>query len=231
MEGDDDHGRRVASMFNRIASWYDLLNRTLSLGLDRTWRNRLVDSVQLRTSGKILDLASGTMDVSGQLQSLEEGLKILALDFSLSMLKQGQKKINPLRVLPVCADAHTIPLPDHSVDCVTIAFGIRNILPRDSAYAEILRVLVPGGRLCILEFGSARQKIWGGLYNLYLTRLLPRIGRLVSRDPAAYSYLARTITQFPSAEELRQELLASGFQQVRYESLTSGIVCLHIADL
>ena len=225
-----EHGRSIASMFNGIASWYDLLNRTLSFGLDRRWRQRLVHAVKPGPCNRILDLASGTMDVSGQLQDLQEGAKILAFDFSLAMLKQGRTKIDPRQVFPVCADAHHIPLPDHSVDCVTIAFGIRNILPRASAYAEIFRILIPGGRLCILEFGSARQKIWAGLYNLYLRRILPAIGRLVSRDPSAYRYLATTITQFPPAEELRQELLAAGFRTVRYQALTSGIVYLHIAD-
>ncbi|MBQ2477175.1 MAG: class I SAM-dependent methyltransferase, partial [Desulfovibrio sp.] len=119
---------------------------------------------------------------------------------------------------------------DNSVDSVTIAFGIRNILPRAEALKEMHRVLVPGGRACILEFGSGRDKIWGGLYNVYLTRLLPAIGRLVSRDSGAYAYLARTIMAFPSARELRKEMEDAGFAKVRYEKLTSGIVCLHVGE-
>lgn len=217
-------------MFNRISPWYDLLNHTLSLGLDIAWRKRLTASVELGTSNRVLDLAAGTMDVSRQLQRLKPQAGILALDFSLSMLKQGQNKIDPLRVLAVCADAKTIPLPDQSVDCVTIAFGIRNILPRQAAYAEIRRILTPGGRLCILEFGSGRQKIWAGIYNLYLRRILPLIGRLVSRDRAAYTYLAETIAHFPEAEELKKELLDSGFDWVTARPLTSGIVWLHVAQ-
>jgi len=113
---------------------------------------------------------------------------------------------------------------------VTIAFGIRNILPRAAAFAEIFRVLKPGGRLCVLEFGSGRTRIWKGLYNLYLNRLLPLAGRLVSGDAGAYRYLAETIAAFPAAGELAEEMRAAGFNRVLWLPLLSGIVYIHVAE-
>ena len=111
-----------------------------------------------------------------------------------------------------------------------MAFGIRNITPREAAFREMLRVLTPGGRACILEFGSGRERIWGGLYNFYLGRILPRVGRLFSGDTAAYGYLAETINAFPSARALEKELIDAGFASAWHRKLTSGIVCLHLAE-
>ena len=128
------------------------------------------------------------------------------------------------------ADAKKLPLPDASVDCVTMAFGIRNIKPRSEAFAEMLRVLTPGGRACILEFGSGSERIWGGLYNFYLDRILPRIGKMVSRDPGAYEYLAETIRNFPTAPALEKEMTDAGFARAWHIKLTSGIVCLHVGE-
>ncbi len=111
-----------------------------------------------------------------------------------------------------------------------MAFGIRNIKPRSEAFAEMLRVLTPGGRACILEFGSGSERIWGGLYNFYLDRILPRIGKMVSRDPGAYEYLAETIRNFPTAPALEKEMTDAGFARAWHIKLTSGIVCLHVGE-
>jgi demethylmenaquinone methyltransferase / 2-methoxy-6-polyprenyl-1,4-benzoquinol methylase len=113
---------------------------------------------------------------------------------------------------------------------VTMAFGIRNILPRHEAFAEMARVLVPGGRACILEFGSGKQRVWGGVYNVYLDYILPRIGKIISQDASAYTYLADTIRNFPVAEALEEEMREAGFAAAWHIPLTSGIVCLHIAE-
>ena len=158
---------------------------------------------------------------------------MLALDFCEPMLARGLRKMarrGERRVFPVAADGKRLPLPDNCVDSVTIAFGIRNILPREEALKEMHRVLAPGGRVCILEFGSGRERIWFGLYNVYLNRILPAIGRLVSRDKGAYAYLSQTIRAFPSARELALEMEAAGFRRVRFTRLTSGIVCLHVGE-
>lgn len=227
------HDQAVSGMFSRIARFYDLLNHVLSLGIDCYWRRVLARSVLPGATHRFLDLAAGTLDVSFALRRHHPGYDVLALDFCHPMLAHGTKKIarrREQRIFPVTADGKQLPLPDNSVDSVTIAFGIRNIVPRSEALKEMYRVLAPGGRVCILEFGSGRDRIWGGLYNTYLTRLLPHIGRIVSSDPAAYTYLARTITEFPSAFELAREMEAAGFVRVRYEKLTSGIVCLHMGE-
>lgn len=223
------HDHNVASMFGRIAKWYDFLNHFLSLGMDFYWRKRLIHQVQVGTRKRILDLAAGTMDVSKQLNQNFPDCHILAADFSVPMLQHGLRKDTSQKINPVCADAKNLPFSDQSFDCVTIAFGIRNVLPRSPAYSEIMRTLIPGGKLCILEFGSGRQKIWGGLYNLYLFRVLPLVGKIISRDIAAYSYLSDTIRAFPESESLREELRQAGFESTEYLPLSSSIVVLHLA--
>ena len=183
--------------------------------------------------GVVLDLASGTLDVALAIRRRFPTVTVPALDFCLPMLQLGQRKLkgaNGRAIMPVGADAKHLPLADNSVDCITIAFGIRNIVPREAAFAEMLRVLRPGGRVCILEFGSGQERIWGGIYNVYLHHVLPRLGRLVSRDKAAYTYLADTITAFPRAGALREEMRDAGFVNTRFERLTGGIVCLHLGE-
>lgn len=225
-----EHGRRVSGLFDNIATWYDFLNHFLSLGQDIYWRNRLVRTVRPGPTGVVLDLAAGTLDVSREILRHHPGLKVLSLDFSLPMLVRGQKKVAGVpAICPVQADGRLLPLPDGCVDAVTIAFGIRNILPRTDAYREILRVLAPGGRLCILEFGTGQARIWQGLYNFYLGTVLPRVGRFFSRNPEAYQYLADTILAFPNASVLAGELRDAGFDQVGCQALSSGIVYIHVA--
>lgn len=220
-------------MFGRIARFYDFLNHALSLGLDLHWRKVLARNVRLGESKVVLDLAAGTLDVALAVRREHPAALVPALDFCPPMLRRGLRKLkgeNAARVLPVAADAKRLPLPAASVDCVTMAFGIRNILPREAAFVEMLRVLRPGGRACILEFGSGRERIWGGLYNVYLNRVLPRVGQMFSRDPAAYEYLAATIRDFPTAARLEEEMIDAGFARAWHLRLTSGIVCLHVGE-
>ena len=127
-------------------------------------------------------------------------------------------------------DAQDIPYAEGSYDVITMAYGIRNMPDRPRALSEMLRVLTPGGPACILEFGSGNERIWGGLYNFYLDRILPRIGKMVSRDPGAYEYLAETIRNFPTAPALEKEMTDAGFARAWHIKLTSGIVCLHVGE-
>lgn len=226
-----DHGKRVSSLFDNIAAWYDFLNHFLSAGQDVYWRRRLVRFVRPGSTGRVLDLAAGTLDVSREILRQHPAQRVLSVDFSRAMLGRGKAKIGDHpAIFPVQADGRRLPLPDECVDAVTIAFGIRNILPRGDAYREILRVLTPGGRLCILEFGTGQARIWRGLYNFYLGTVLPRIGRFFSKNPDAYQYLADTIRLFPDARALATELLDAGFGRVCHQALCSGIVYIHVAQ-
>ncbi|MBD5416660.1 MAG: ubiquinone/menaquinone biosynthesis methyltransferase [Desulfovibrio sp.] len=229
--GGPGHDQAVAGMFGRIASWYDFLNRLLSLGIDQHWRRVLAESAR-PGDGLALDLAAGTLDVSLALRRVAPKATVAAMDFCPPMLARGRRKLkgaNLARILPVAADARRLPVRDGAAHCITMAFGIRNIAPRGAAFAEMLRVLRPGGRACILEFGSGRERIWGGVYNAYLNHLLPLVGRVFSHD-GAYGYLAESIRAFPTAEELAGEMREAGFARVWYKKLTSGIVCLHVGE-
>ncbi len=229
----EEHGRRVASMFGRIVPRYDLLNHVLSLGCDRLWRARLAKAAVPGPTGRILDIAAGTFDVSLALRRQWPHVLVPAVDFCLPMLQKGRSKLRGRdgeRILPIAGDATRLPLPDACVDACTMAFGIRNIKARETAFAEMLRVLVPGGSACVLEFASSRERILGGLYNFYLERLLPSLGGLISGDAKAYSYLAESIRDFPDAAALEAEMRSAGFARTRFTRIFSGIVNLHVAE-
>lgn len=228
--------KSVQHLFAHIAGVYDVLNTGLSFGLDAWWRKKLAAAVlpfPERASGRLLDLAAGTLEVSLALAKRYPGRGILAMDFCRPMLVRGLPKLARLpqgAISPLQGDGRALPLADSCVDAVTIAFGLRNIRPREAAYAEALRVLVPGGRFCVLEFGGAEDKILFGLYNFYLKHVLPQIGRLVSRNKGAYRYLAETVAAYPAADPLAEEMRAAGFCRVRYSRHTFGIVCLHTGE-
>ena len=231
------HAGAVAGMFARIAPGYDRANRLLSCGVDILWRRRLVRRAEAclapRSQRRVLDLAAGTLDVSLALVRRIPGVNVTALDFCFAMLAAGQGKLARAgayergRITRVTGDALALPLHDNCVDAVTVAFGLRNMRPRLTALAEAHRVLAPGGCLHILEFGSARARILGGLYNWYLQTLLPFLGGLIAGDRQAYQYLARTVTDFPPAEELGRELEEAGFTTVAWQKLWGGIVYVH----
>lgn len=228
-----EHGRRVASMFGRISGVYDLLNRVLSLGMDQRWRKQLVKATNLPEGGTLADVAAGTLDVTLMALARTPRAKAVALDFTRPMLARGRAKIPAEfegRIATVQADGRFLALPDESVHAVTVSFGIRNIVPRGQALAQAYRVLKPGGRLCVLEFGSGKSRIMLGIYNFYLKVMLPWIGRLVSGDNGAYGYLAETISGFPTADEFAAELKQAGFSKVNYKKMTCGVVYLHVAE-
>ncbi|MBQ7738260.1 MAG: ubiquinone/menaquinone biosynthesis methyltransferase [Desulfovibrionaceae bacterium] len=217
-------------MFGGIAKFYDFLNHLLSFGVDYYWRSELAKTIP-QEARLVLDLASGTLDVPLAIRRKNPHILVPALDFCHPMLKLGLPKLkgdNQKLILPAVADAKHLPLKDNSIDCLTIAFGIRNIIPRSESFAEMLRVLKPGGKACILEFGSGQELIWFGLYNFYLHHILPIIGKALAKDKAAYTYLSKTITAFPPAQEFEAEMQAAGFVNTSYRKLTSGITCLHI---
>jgi demethylmenaquinone methyltransferase / 2-methoxy-6-polyprenyl-1,4-benzoquinol methylase len=221
---------RIEQMFSGIAPWYDFLNRLLSLRRDVIWRRELVQGIGLFPQATILDLAAGTLDVSLEIVSQKPGSRVVAADFSLAMLMQGKGKLKLARaegsILPVAADAYALPFTEAKFDALTIAFGIRNLPDRVTALKEMHRVLKPGGVVAILEFIPPESGWLQNLYKIYLNHLLPIVGRLFSQHTFAYSYLAESINNFPTAEAFSRQMQAVGFEQVRKRLLTFGVAYL-----
>ncbi len=224
-----DLGKRpgeVAAMFDGLADRYDLLNDVLSLGADRLWRRAVARAVAARVGETILDLAAGTGTSSRTFTAT--GARCVACDFSLGMLRAGRGK--PAQgVMFVCGDATRLPFCRESFDAVTISFGLRNVADPDRALAEMLRVTRPGGRLVVCEFGHLPARPLDRAYERYLAGVLPRVARLLSRNPAAYDYLAESIAAWPAQPELARRIRAAGWSGVRWRNLTLGIVALHMA--
>ncbi|MEX1183008.1 MAG: ubiquinone/menaquinone biosynthesis methyltransferase [Gemmatimonadota bacterium] len=224
----------VRRMFGDIAPRYDLLNHLLSLNRDHAWRRRAVDRL-LNDSvprGVFLDACAGTLDLSVELAS-RPGFAgaVLGFDFSYPMLHMGRSKLRGRSILPTCADALELPLPDHAVDGAMVAFGVRNLTSLEGGLRELARVLRPGGRLVILEFMTPRWQPFRALYLAYFRRVLPTIGRIVSKHGTAYSYLPESVLQFPEPPELAMLMQRAGFASVTWESLTGGIVAVHCGSL
>jgi demethylmenaquinone methyltransferase/2-methoxy-6-polyprenyl-1,4-benzoquinol methylase len=223
---------RIAGMFDAIAPRYDLLNHVLSAGLDRGWRDRAVDALQLRANARVLDVCTGTADLALATVARADGASVVGVDFAGEMLRLGSAKIRSAsldrRIRLVRGDAARIPVADRSCDAATIAFGIRNVAEPERALSEIARVLKPGGRLAILEFGQPRIPGIRTLYSWYFRHALPLIGRLVSKHESAYSYLPASVGTFPPPAEFARTLTATGFSQVQAVPLTFGIVYLFV---
>jgi demethylmenaquinone methyltransferase/2-methoxy-6-polyprenyl-1,4-benzoquinol methylase len=219
-------------MFDAIAPRYDLLNHVLSAGLDRRWRNQAIDALELRAGAQVLDLCTGTADLAVAAVARVSGARVLGVDFSNEMLRLGLVKVRARRLAHsirlVRGDAARVPLADASCDAVTIGFGIRNVAEPDLALAEIARVLRPGGRLAILEFGQPRIPGIRTLYDWYFRYLLPFIGKLVSKHDSAYSYLPASVGTFPPPPEFCRRIAAARFSRVRAVPLTFGIVYLYV---
>jgi len=222
----------VRGMFGRIAPRYDLLNHLLSFNLDKRWRARTVARVSEildRPDARVLDLCCGTGDVALALES-RAGRSLLASDFCHPMLVEARRKINAhdFRTPVFEADALSLPLAGASLDLVTVAFGFRNLANYQHGLEEMLRVLKPGGVAAILEFSQPTNTVFRALYGFFSTRVLPRIGGIVSGSPEAYSYLPESIRKFPGAEQLAQEMRRAGFSRVEFERMTGGAVALHL---
>ena len=216
-------------MFDSIAPVYDRLNHLLSFGIDRSWRRRLVRAVSsfcaLRGGEvKVLDMACGTGDISIALK--RKGLEVIGADISENMLALARKKAPEIDFR--YGDASELPFADGSFDAVTIAFGIRNFDKRAQCIRELHRVLKDGGMLAIAEFSIPRNRLWRGIYTLYFKNILPAIGRLVSKQAYAYSYLPESSFDFPAPEKFRAELSEGGFRAVTARSMTGGVSYLYI---
>jgi demethylmenaquinone methyltransferase/2-methoxy-6-polyprenyl-1,4-benzoquinol methylase len=228
----DKAPEKISGMFDAIAGRYDLLNTVLSGGLDRYWRRRAIASLHLTGRERLLDVCTGTADVAiGAARKASGASRVVGVDFSGSMLMHGLEKVRASgltgRVQLIRGDAMNLPAAAESVDAVTIAFGIRNVQRAEVACAELLRVLRPGGRLAILEFGLPVFPAVRPLYLWYFNHVLPRIGRAVSRHDAAYTYLPESVGSFQFGDEFARVLVNAGFSQVKARPLAFGIVYLY----
>jgi demethylmenaquinone methyltransferase/2-methoxy-6-polyprenyl-1,4-benzoquinol methylase len=218
-------------MFAEIAPRYDLLNRVLSVGIDRTWRVAAVEAALEKNPRRILDLATGTGDIAVLLKKAAPQAEVIGGDFAPPMLELARQKAQKagLSILFIEADALELPFPDNHFDAVTIAFGFRNFADYHQALVELHRVIAPDGRLCILEFPPPPQGSLGALYRFYFTRILPLIGGLVSGSASAYRYLPESVERFPDPTTLAAMMGLAGFS-TRYLLFTGGITALHIGD-
>jgi demethylmenaquinone methyltransferase/2-methoxy-6-polyprenyl-1,4-benzoquinol methylase len=223
-------------MFDAIARRYDTLNHLLSAGLDRRWRTHAVQALALTGRERVLDLCTGTGDLALEMtRPGRQGARaVIGMDFAAEMLRYAQQKVRRGRlngrVTLVRGDATSIPCPDGAFDAATVAYGIRNVVNTLAACRELHRVIRPGGRLVILEFGQPRIPGIKTAYRWYFQYLLPRVGRLISKHGEAYSYLPASVETFPAGPAFAAVLRDAGFASVQHVSMTFGISYMYVAD-
>ena len=222
---------RVRGVFDSVAGRYDLMNDLMSFGAHRLWKRFALAQTGLRPGMQALDLAGGTGDLATALAAqVGESGRVVLSDINAAMLEQGRARLidaGQLGVEFVQADAEDLPFPDRSFDCVTVAFGLRNITDKDAALRQMFRVLKPGGRALVLEFSRPVAPGLAPVYDAYSFKVLPALGRLVTGDADAYRYLAESIRMHPDQATLKAMLESAGFERVSFANLAGGIVALH----
>ena len=224
-----DKARRVGAVFDRVAERYDLMNDLMSLGLHRLWKAFAISVARPRPGERILDVATGSADLAAALaRRVMPGGEVWLTDINRRMLERGRDRVldEGLLAPAVQCDGERLPFATGHFDCVTVAFGLRNMTHKDRALAEMTRVLKPGGRLVILEF----SKVWKPLeraYDFYSFRVLPWLGRQVAGDAAAYRYLAESIRMHPDQASLAGMLESAGLSRVEVFNLAAGVVAVH----
>ncbi|MQA89865.1 MAG: ubiquinone/menaquinone biosynthesis methyltransferase [Gemmatimonas sp.] len=230
LPSDEEKAAQVRRMFSSIAPRYDLLNHLLSMNVDRWWRRKAVDRLgwEREPTGTYLDNCAGTLDLSIEL-ARRPGFAgtVVGSDFAFPMLRIGEEKSSGHPIEAICADALSLPYRAESFDGATIGFGIRNVANLDTGLGELHRVLRPGARIVVLEFTTPAWKPFRAIYFYYFQRVLPFIGKLVSKHGSAYSYLPESVLRFPEPPELAARLEGVGFVDVGWTRLSGGIVALH----
>jgi len=225
----DEKAGRVAGVFSSVASRYDLMNDLMSAGLHRLWKRFTVDQSGLRPGQRVLDVAGGTGDLAIQFaKRVGPTGGVVLTDINAAMLKRGRDRvIDAGNVMPaVQCDAEHLPFHDSCFDCVSVAFGLRNMTDKLRALTEMHRVLRPGGRLLVLEFSHVWQPLQR-LYDAYSFNVIPRLGKLITDDSESYRYLAESIRMHPDQEQLKTLLEQAGLERVEYFNLSAGVVALH----
>lgn len=226
---ESEKARKVGEVFHSVASRYDLMNDVMSAGLHRLWKRYTVETSGVLPGNRVLDIAGGSGDLSRLFAKKVGKLgQVILTDINASMLSVGRDRMldEGLAVPATQCDAEKLPFPDNYFDCVSVAFGLRNMTHKDLALKEMLRVLKPGGRLLVLEFSH----VWKPLqpaYDAYSFKLLPVMGKVLAQDAESYRYLAESIRMHPDQETLKQMMLDAGFDKVDYHNLTAGVVALH----
>lgn len=226
---EQDKARRVAGVFSSVARKYDVMNDLMSLGLHRAWKAFAVAQSGVRAGSRVLDVAGGSGDLARAFarRAGPEG-EVWLTDINGEMLGVGRERLEDagLVVPAVRCDAERLPFPDDHFDCVSVAFGLRNMTRKERALAEMRRVLRPGGRVLVLEFSRVHAPL-AGAYDWYSFRVLPWLGARVAGDDASYRYLAESIRMHPDQETLKQMMERAGLEHVEYFNLSAGIVALH----
>ncbi len=226
---ENDKAKRVAGVFTSVASKYDIMNDLMSVGLHRLWKRFAISVSGVRRGQRVLDVAGGSADLSRLfLKEVGSSGQVVLTDINNAMLRVGRDRLLDEGVsTPVTqCDAEHLPFPDNYFDCVSIAFGLRNVTHKDAALREMKRVLKPGGRVIVLEFSKVAKPLEKA-YDLYSFKLLPKMGQMIAGDADSYKYLAESIRMHPGQEELKQMMIEAGLERVEYFNLTGGVVAVH----
>jgi demethylmenaquinone methyltransferase / 2-methoxy-6-polyprenyl-1,4-benzoquinol methylase len=220
---------KVAEVFDSVASKYDLMNDLMSGGLHRVWKLATIKQAAVRPGMKVLDIAGGTGDLAKSfLGKVGNSGEVWLTDINESMLRVGRDRLIDDGLMPRMAlcDSEKLPFPTDYFDVVTVAFGLRNMTHKDTALAEMRRVVKPGGKVLVLEFSKVNPLL-SPVYDLYSFSVLPKLGKLIAGDSDSYQYLAESIRMHPDQETLKQIMLDAGFDKVTYTNFTGGVVALH----
>jgi demethylmenaquinone methyltransferase / 2-methoxy-6-polyprenyl-1,4-benzoquinol methylase len=226
---EEEKAKRVAGVFTSVAGKYDVMNDLMSAGMHRIWKRFAVSISGVRMGQRVLDVAGGSADLSRLfLKEAGSSGQVVLTDINNAMLRVGRDRLlDEGYTTPVAqCDAEHLPFPDNYFDCVSIAFGLRNVTHKDIALREMQRVLKPGGRLIVLEFSKVAKPL-EKIYDAYSFKLLPRIGKLIANDADSYRYLAESIRMHPGQEELKKMMEESGLGKVEYFNMTGGVVAVH----
>jgi demethylmenaquinone methyltransferase/2-methoxy-6-polyprenyl-1,4-benzoquinol methylase len=226
---EEEKARRVAGVFTLVAGKYDVMNDLMSAGLHRVWKRFAVSISGVREGQRVLDVAGGSADLSRLfLKKVGSSGQVVLTDINNAMLRVGRDRLlDKGYTTPVTqCDAEHLPFPDNYFDCVSIAFGLRNVTHKDAALRDMRRVLKPGGRLIVLEFSKVAKPL-EKIYDAYSFKLLPKIGQLIANDADSYRYLAESIRMHPGQDELKNMMADAGLEKVEYFNMTGGVVAVH----